>query len=581
MDYFIGFILLLGVLIFIHEFGHFIIAKACGVRVETFSIGMGKKLFRFRRGETEYVLSILPLGGYVKLTGQDPREEVPPELSHKSFREKPLWKRAAIVLAGPLFNAALAVIILTGLYAKGVPTPAALLQRVLPGSIAEKAGFKSGDEVTSVRSPDGRSIRIREASDLETLVGGSVGTPLEFNIRRHLDADRFEEQTITFTPVLGKDRDSVIGVIKERGVISGVENRAPAPVVASLVRDSWAGTRGLPSGFWVTEVEYAAGGVQKTLKPETFEQLEESWAIVAREAAEAGQVVLRGHEVLTGTDKPSSEMPEPKSYTLAWTGPEERIPPTLEKAGLVSSELVVLEIKEGSPAEKLGLKPKDHLLSLNGERVVSFMSFREKVQEIAGRGQPLQIAWLRNGQKMEAETRPEIVQTRDELTEAQKSQFQIGAAFMTMAAIPSMTILKAAGPIDALNLGFSKSYALTMSMLSSFYHLIKGDISPKTLGGPILIGKIAGESFRQGYVAFFRMMAFISLNLFILNLFPIPILDGGHLILYTIEAIRRKPLSIKIVEAWTTAGFFILMGLVVVVFFNDLNRLGVFKFITG
>src|SRR5687768_12092189 len=105
MDYFLGFIILIGLLVAIHEFGHFIVAKAFKVRVETFSIGFGKKLLSFRRGETEYVLSLIPLGGFVKLTGQDPREEVPPEFEHASFRSKPLYQRALIVLAGPIINA--------------------------------------------------------------------------------------------------------------------------------------------------------------------------------------------------------------------------------------------------------------------------------------------------------------------------------------------------------------------------------------------------------------------------------------------------------------------------------------------
>ena len=114
-------------------------------------------------------------------------------------------------------------------------------------------------------------------------------------------------------------------------------------------------------------------------------------------------------------------------------------------------------------------------------------------------------------------------------------------------------------------------------MLGTFYYLAKGDISGKSLGGPILIGKIAGDSFRAGGTQFLQMMSFLSLNLFIFNLLPIPVLDGGHLVLFAIEAIRRKPLNIKVIEVWTTTGFFILMGLIVFVFFNDISRLGFLK----
>ncbi len=579
-DYFVSVVILLGVLVAIHEFGHFIIAKACGVRVETFSIGMGKKILKFTRGETEYALSLIPLGGYVKLTGQDPREEVPPELEARSFRGKPLYQRAAVVLAGPLFNAALAVLVFTLLYSVGVPVPASVIGRVLPGSPAQEAGFKAGDHVVEIEDSSGKKHIVQEYSDLEKLVSTRVGERLTFKVERSLESQE-ETLNIQMTPVLGMDRDSTLGVNKERGILAGVERAAPGPILA-LRPDSWASQRQIPFGFWVTEVKYSVSGAAKSLKVDSFFDLEKAWtqATTDLNSLNSGEIILVGHRSLPeeGKEPKADEIPEVLTYTLSWVTAREKAPLKLEEAGFYSAENYLIEVKDGTPAAKMGLKKGDRIVSINSEPVLSFQSFRDRVQKLAHAGQPIKFQWTRGKESLSGEISPEKVMTTDPLTEAKKEQFQIGAAFLALSADTPKDILKATSFGNALSLGVVKSYQLTATMVKSFYYLATGEISPKTLGGPILIGKIAGESFRQGWVSFLRTMAFISLNLFILNLFPIPVLDGGHLVLFIVEAIRRKPLSIKIIEAWTTAGFFLLMGLVAVVFFNDLSRLGVFRF---
>ena len=246
MDTLISVVILLGVLVAIHEFGHFIVAKACGVRVETFSIGIGMKLLKFTRGETEYAISLIPLGGYVKLTGQDPREEVPPEFESRSFRHKPLYQRAAVVMAGPFFNAGLAAFILILLFKVGIPVQSPVIGRILPGSSAERAGFRAMDHVTEITRGDGEVVPIREYSDLEKVVGESAGKSLTFKIERAGEghAGTFN---LGYTPVLGLERDSTLGVYKERGIISGAEKAAPAPVLG-VVPGTWA--RRPPSAFW-------------------------------------------------------------------------------------------------------------------------------------------------------------------------------------------------------------------------------------------------------------------------------------------------------------------------------------------
>ncbi|MBS1985429.1 MAG: RIP metalloprotease RseP [Bdellovibrionales bacterium] len=574
MEYILGFALLLGVLIFIHEFGHFIVAKACGIRVEAFSIGMGKKFVKFTRGETEYALSLLPLGGYVKLLGQDPREEVPVELLHRSFREKPLWKRAAVVLAGPVFNAALAVAVFVALMAHGVPVQAPTFVRVLPGSKAEQAGLRSGDHVVSVQREGDATQPMRELADLESAIADSVARPLSLNILRTDKTGATERVSFQVIPELGSERDSTSGVVRDRGTIPGVEYRESGSV-AQVDSKSWAGARHLPTWIWIEELRYAVDGIEKVEKIESYSQLEDAWsnAVAALGKRETGKVEVRGRKVNLGENKAPDDT---ESYSLAWTSRREAMPP-IEGAGLHSAELALTEVKAGSPAEKLGLKSGDRIVRINDIDVYSFQSFRNLIQKLAAEGHELKLAWKRDGKAMESSVKPELVAMRDPLTEAKKNQFQIGAMFIPTQAPPPEATLKGEGAWDTFTLGVNRTYKLTVSMLESFYLLATGEISPKTLGGPILIGKIAGESFRAGPVPFFRMMAFISMNLCILNLLPVPVLDGGHLLLYCIEAVRRKPLSIRVVEVWTTTGFFLLMGLIAVVFFNDLSRLGLFK----
>jgi len=581
MTYIFGFVLLLGILIFIHELGHFLLAKAVGVRVETFSIGMGTKIIKFKHGETEYALSLIPLGGYVKLTGQDPREEVPKEMEHRSFRHKSLLQRTAVVLAGPLFNAALTVILFVVLYSSGAPSQAPVLNRVLEGSISYQQGLRSGDWVESL-DVNGQNIRVLEQSDLGKAITANVGQELTLNIKRESSWTKdAENMQFKISPITGMARDPNLGVFQEQGILPGVEEQGRAPLV-QVAANSWAANRQIPDGFWIESIETQIGSFTQSFNVRTFSELQNLWSYIAEQAPNAteGQIILRGQstQISEGEESAETQQPVTESYTMAWTRADDKMPSSISDAGFSSSELVVIQVMDGTPAAKLGLAKGDEIRQLNGANIQSFQSFKSRLQELASAGNSIEISWLRGGESMSASVQPEKVSTTDPVTETEKQQFQIGAAFLALPAPPMTYKLKADSFGHAIQLGWDKSVDLTVSMAQSFYYLATGKISHKTLGGPILIGKIAGDSVKQGWEAFVRMMAFISLNLFILNLLPIPVLDGGHLLLFAVEAVRRKPLSLRIVEYWTTAGFLVLMGLIAVVFFNDLSRLGLFNY---
>lgn len=572
----LGFVILLGVLVFIHELGHFLVAKAFHMRVETFSIGMGKKLFSWRRGETEYALSLIPLGGYVKISGQDPREELPPDVVARSFRTKPLYQRTLVVLAGPVFNAVLACIVFFGLYLNGLPSRPAVLDRVLEDSPAYSAGFRSGDRIRSIIDASGKEHRTFELIDLERVVGKRAGDNLVFVVQRK---GQEESLRIPFVPTEGEERDSTIGVVSRRGIMPGVERSMPGPAIV-VEEGSWSAARLLPSYFFVSRIEAKTSTGGSTIEVKNFPALEAAWNQVASTTG-VERIVFYGFR-MPQTPEEAAKMaegpPSEESFTLGWTSKSDAPPLTLGAAGMRSPELRVLSVLEGSPAERMGLKPGDDLVSLGGQTIQSFSSFRDNVQKLATAGTTLDIEFLRAGKLQSVSIEAKQVMEEDPLTEAKSKRFQIGASFSPSAAAPEMEIIKAESLGEALYLSVDRPYFLTLRMLSSFGQLLTGNISPKTLGGPIMIAKISGKTLSDSWTSFLRMMAFISLNLFILNLLPIPVLDGGHLVLFGIEAIMRKPLPIRAIEIWSTVGFVILMSLIAVVFFNDLSRLGLFSF---
>lgn len=224
MYYIVGILLLLGILIFIHEFGHFYIAKLCGMKVQTFSIGMGHKIFKFVRGETEYVLSWIPFGGYVKILGQDPREEIAPEEQHRSFSKMPIWKRFAVVIAGPLANFILAFFVFWALFAKGFPSPSAVVHFVHPGSPAQIAGIQAGDKVVHIKAGDSEA-EVRELQDVQRFLRLASATSVTLDVER--DGTR---QQITAEAVAGKLIDPMTGLDRESLTIPGIEFQSYPPL---------------------------------------------------------------------------------------------------------------------------------------------------------------------------------------------------------------------------------------------------------------------------------------------------------------------------------------------------------------
>ena len=345
-------IVLLGVLIFVHELGHFLAAKRAGVGVLKFSLGFGPRIIGRKVGETEYLLSLIPLGGYVKLLGESPGEELPPEDEERSFQKQPVLKRMGIVAAGPVFNVLLALAIFTTVNMIGLPVLTAEIGNLQPGSAAMDAGMKAGDRIIAL---DGKAVTKWE--QISEIVGGGKGKPLLITVNR-------DDRTMQFT-----------------------------------------------------------------------------------------------------------------------------VTPRLIKTKNLFGEAV--------DGYKIGISPSQN------------------------------------------------------------------------------TVIERKNPFSALGAGLSQTWMIGRLTVVSIGKMFQGVVSPKSLGGPILIAQIAGAQVREGIIPFILFMALLSINLAILNLLPIPVLDGGHLLFYALELATGREVNLRWREMAQQIGFVLLILLMAFVFMMDIDRLDI------
>jgi regulator of sigma E protease len=425
---------MLGIMILVHEYGHFVVARAFGVRVDVFSIGFGPRIFGWRRGQTDYRLSILPLGGYVKMAGDNPVDErtgAPDE-----FLSKPRWQRACIAAAGPVTNILSAIVLTVGLFAfYGVLEAAYLSQPavvagVLKNSAAAKAGVQAGDKIVAV---NGKPVATWENAQqfIRALVPGTSGS-----------------------------------IVFERNGEKIVQSFAAPAATESLV-----GISGYPSLKFTVDV------------------------------------------------------PTP-----------------------------------GLPAERAGLEPDDEILSLNGQPVESWYGFSEKIQ--AAGGQPIDLL-VRRGDKQIHLTINAVQMEQSDGTRAWK----IGVSPRPASILRRLPLQEAVVEGVVYNTRFAAA------ILGGIGQLIAGRVSLKEMEGPVGIGRHAGQAAKRGAYDFIELMALISLNLAILNLLPIPILDGGHILLLGLESIRQRDFSIAFKERFVQVGMVFLLLLFGIVMYNDLLKL--------
>jgi regulator of sigma E protease len=443
----VGTLVALGVLVTFHEFGHFWVARRCGVKVLRFSVGFGTALVRWHdRQGTEYVIAAIPLGGYVKML--DEREgDVPPEMADQSFNRKSVYQRIAIVIAGPAANFLLALVFFWALAMLGSQQVRPVIGAVEAGSIAERAGLAAGQEIVSV--------------DGEPTSGWSA---VNLQLVRRLG----ESGSIAL-----KVRDEGSSVDKPR----------------ELALDNW----------------------------------------------------LKG-----------AAEPDPiKSLGIRPWRPA--LPP------------VLAELDPKGPAQAAGLRTGDRLLALNGQAVSEWQQVVDWVRERPDA--KVTVGIERDGARLEV---PLALTTRGE---GEAAAGYLGAGVTGIDWPPEMLREVSYGPLAAVAEGASRTWTMSVLTLESLKKMLFGELSVKNLSGPITIAKVAGASAQSGMGDFLNFLAYLSISLGVLNLLPIPVLDGGHLLFYLIEWARGRPLSEK-VQGWgVQIGISLVVGVMLLALVNDLGRL--------
>jgi len=424
----LAFVFVLGVLIFVHELGHFLAARRIGVRVLTFSLGFGPKVLSTRRGDTEYCISAIPLGGYVKMAGEtvdDPRTGRDDE-----FLSKTKWQRFQVLIMGPVMNILLAVVLMWVVLLRGAEVPAFLDQPPVVGAVpadspAARGGIKPGDRIVRV---SGREVRDWE--QLSIAIGTKPGREVPIELVR-------DGRTMTVRVTPDAQTKYEIGDI---GVLPNVHPRVSA-------------------------------------------------------------------------------------------------------------------IAQGDPADKAGLKAGDKVLAVNGRT----MSFSGQLSEAIAKhpDEPITMTIQRGGETLEVPLTPE--------RRGKRGVIGIGIQDEIKTIQP--------GPVQALWMSLERNYQFGGLIFQTLAGLATRETSPKQLMGPVAIAQLSGEYAAAGIIALLSLMASISLNLGILNLLPIPVLDGGHIFIMALEGLARRDFSAKVKEQMLLAGFVILMALMVTVIYNDLTRI--------
>lgn len=546
----VGVVVLLGGLIFFHESGHYLMAKFFGIKVEVFSLGFGKKLFRRQIGETEYCLSLIPLGGYVKLMGDDPYKAVPPEDVHRAFSTQKLYKRFLVVAAGPLANLLLAYVLFMAVFWSGQPKEGTRIGRVVHGSPAQSAGLLAQDKILAV---DGSSVVTW--TELEDVLKPKLGQKVNLSLERG-------QQRIELPFTVGEVR--LRNPYGEEEVVGGIKGIAPnplQPMVGISSMTSPAYTSGIRTGDVITKVGEKAVSTFDEFK----QQLAEQWKAgeVVRLAYQRG--LATGGKVTDGT----VEFKFPNSPVNVGSTPFG----AAATLGFFPSELVVFEVNKKSPAEKAGVKVGDRVVSVNGLEVFNFESIVDQVQASGQKGTEAKVVLEREGRPLPISVAPIEEAQKDPITGKETKRFLLGFKPQAAFAESEIVRLQVRDPLLLVKRAVGETNLLAKRMLISIIKLVTGSISLKNLGGPVLIASVAGKSLDAGLIPFLQMMALISINLFLLNLFPVPVLDGGHLLFFCVEAIKGKPVSVRTMEIANQLGMVFILMLVGLTLFNDISRI--------
>ncbi|WGI25934.1 RIP metalloprotease RseP [Halomonas alkaliantarctica] len=441
-------IVVLGLLVTFHEFGHFWVARRCGVKVLRFSVGFGKPLWsRVDRHGTEFAIAAIPLGGYVKML--DEREApVPEEQLDQAFNRKTVWQRIAIVAAGPIANFLLAIVAYWALFVAGTTVVSPMVGSVAPDSPAAEAGLANGDEIVAIQGDEMRS---------------------------------WEDVNLKLVSIIG-----------------------------------------------------FSGELDIDARPEG--------------ASDPQRFGLSVNDYLVRQDPPQP------LQSLGITPWQPEFPAVLG------------QVISGEAAEQAGLEAGDRIVAINGEPVDDWMHFVNRVR--GSPGETLQLTYERDGEQSNVDLTP----GRNRLETGVEIGY-IGAGAQQVEWPEAFQREIRYGPIEAVGQALSRTGEMTLLTIDAIRKMLVGLISPSNLSGPITIAQISGDSARAGMEAFIGFLAYLSISLGVLNLLPIPVLDGGHLLYYFMEVVRGRPVSEKTQAVGLRIGLAMVGTLMLMALYFDLMRL--------
>jgi len=532
----VSFVVLIGILIFVHELGHFLVARISGVGVLKFSLGFGPKIFGKKIGETEYVLSWIPLGGYVKLLGESGTEELPPEDEKRSFYKQPTWKRTLIVFAGPVFNFLLAVFIFVIVFMSGIPNMTAMIGPMASESVAREAGIMTGDRILSI---DGKKIIYWD--EIDPIIKDSGGREVKLVVRRGQ-----EEKTINVTPKLSKTKN-IFGS-EESAYSIGI---SPASNILAVIGDMPADSAAKAAGL-------ATGDKIIAINDHKIEYWDEIRPLITNSKGKEVKVVLeRGNEEKSITVKPKLSKvknaigQEESAYLIG-----------ISAAG--KTHTIIGEMPPDSAAKEAGIASGDKIVSINDKKIKAWDEIKPLISEV--KGQDVKIAVLRGEELKTITVKPKWSGVKNASGKSESIDV-IGISPATN------EVIEKKNPVAALASSLDKTWELSKLTVMAIVKMVEGAISPRTLGGPIFIAQVAGKQVQEGIVPFILFMAVLSVNLGVINLFPIPILDGGHIFFYLIEMVTRREIPLKVREISQQIGFVVLLMLMLFVIMIDIERL--------
>lgn len=537
------FIVLIGVLVFVHEGGHFLLAKLFGVKVHVFSLGFGPRLVGFRRGETDYRLSAVPIGGYVKMLGEDPAEVAGPEDAGRAFTDKPRWQRLCIIAGGPAMNLVFPLFLHFGVGVTFSEVAPPEVGFVVPGMPGAAAGLEPGDRILSI---DG--VEVETFDEMVSKVAPSPGRPLALRIRR---GDGERSLTVVPSPV----QRTILMSKKETVGQIGVYAAYAASAIGVDDPGSPAAAAGLRTFDRITAVDGAK-----------VDRYAEASRRIARAAGRAALLEVRHL-------KPGAAAPfDDADYEAAPVVIRLDVPAGargLAGLGALEAGDFVADVQAGGPAAAIGLERGDRLLSLDGAFEGAVLIERGLV---AAPDAWHVLAWSRRGERMSAPYRLAFVPA-GEKKDLGVAQDAYANGFSVHMPFVSATIPNPARVSGAVRYAIAETKSGLVMTGLGFELLFRREVSLQSLGGPLMIGQLAGMAGQEGASSFVWMMALISLNLGLINLLPIPILDGGQIAMIAAEAIVRRPISRRLRERIMLVGLALIVALMLFATRNDIMRL--------